>query len=437
MDESAATSANTFDSAGDGGCGMAQRVVLPLDLVRRDLPASEDRRVLRRCLALAGTVLVHTAILGFLIELRVGRPPPQPEGVRVTLLFEPAPLRPSAEVSSPPTPAVDITPPIAASPPAPPMPQAAEAPAPAARVAANPAAAAPTEPSQALKAPAPPSAPPPQAPAPAASMPSVSGRATMTAPQTREIVPPSPYLPYTPAQRGALDKSFFVGRDNYSLEVAQQAINRGARSKPAAPLTAAQREKLQKDFHTGVNDNGGAPAREKEVNVAAAASKHAPALTAREWGKLSQIYRVGQSSLADKVAAEAIHQSALSVHIALADRQKELEAIYHPGSWSRSTIGPASGGRTEARLLEQKDPELPADLTDRAFSFAVAARLGVGVDGAVAEVVLAEPTPEPYLNQALVVALQRWRFYPAVDAGKPVASTVEILHHLRSRRRHR
>jgi hypothetical protein len=25
-----------------------------------------------------------------------------------------------------------------------------------------------------------------------------------------------------------------------------------------------------------------------------------------------------------------------------------------------------------------------------------------------------------------VVALQKWRFYPAVDAGKPVASTVEI-----------
>ena len=74
----------------------------------------------------------------------------------------------------------------------------------------------------------------------------------------------------------------------------------------------------------------------------------------------------------------------------------------------------------------QKEPELPADLTDRAFSFAVAARLSVGVDGSVTEVVLAEPTPEPYLNQALIVALQKWRYYPAVDAGKPVASTVEI-----------
>jgi TonB family protein len=258
-------------------------------------------------------------------------------------------------------------------------------------------------------------------------MPSVSGRATMTAPQTREIVPPSPYLPYTPAQREALDKSFFVGRDDYSLEVAQQAIHRSARSKPATPLTAAHREKLQKEFHTGVNDNGGAPAREKEVNVAAAASKHAPALTAREWDKLSQIYRVGQSSLADKVASEAIHQSALSVHIALADQQKALEAMYHPGTGtgSRSNVGVVPS-RTEARLLEQKDPELPADLSDRAFSFDVAARLSVGVDGSVAAVVLAGPTPEPYLNQALIAALQKWRFYPAVEGGKPVISTVEI-----------
>jgi hypothetical protein len=399
---------------------MAPKFLLPLDLIRYAPLLSEDRRVLRRWLAVAAALLLHAGLIAALIQLRVGGPPLEPEAIRVTVVFEPAQSPPVADMPSPRTPAIKSPPALAARPPtpAPSVPQAKAAEAPAARAAPSPSAApAPTEPSQALKAPAPPT----QAPAH-----SVAGRATMTAPETREIVPPSPYLPYTPAQRGALDKSFFVGRDNYSLEVAQQAINRSARSKPAAPLTAAQREKLQKDFHTGVNDNGGAPAREKEVNVAAAASKHAPALTAREWGKLSQIYRVGQSSLADKVAAEAIHQSALSVHIALADRQKELEAIYHPGSWSRSTIGPASGGRTEARLLEQKDPELPADLTDRAFSFAVAARLGVGVDGAVAEVVLAEPTPEPYLNQALVVALQRWRFYPAVDAGKPVASTVEI-----------
>lgn len=246
----------------------------------------------------------------------------------------------------------------------------------------------------------------------------------MTAPQTKEIVPPSPYLPYTQAQREALDKSFFVGRDNYSLEVAQDAINRSARSKPVAPLPPAEREKWQREFSAGEGQDG-AGKHEKVVREAAA-SNHAPALTAQEWDKLGQIYRVGQSSLADKVASEAIHQSALSVHIALADQQKALEAMYHPGSWSRSNVGPVPASRTEARLLTQAEPELPADLSDRAFSFDVAARLSIAADGSVAAVTLATPTPEPYLNQALIAALQKWRFYPAVDAGKPVASTVEI-----------
>jgi TonB family protein len=400
---------------------MAPKFLLPLDLIRYAPLLSEDRRVLRRWLAVAAALLLHAGLIAALIQLRVGGPPLEPEAIRVTVVFEPAQSPPVADMPSPRTPAIKSPPALAARPPtpAPSVPQAKAAEAPAARAAPSPPAApAPTEPSQALKAPAPPT----QAPAH-----SVAGRATMTAPETREIVPPSPYLPYTPAQREALDKSFFVGRDDYSLEVAQQAIHRSARSKPATPLTAAHREKLQKEFHTGVNDNGGAPAREKEVNVAAAASKHAPALTAREWDKLSQIYRVGQSSLADKVAYEAIHQSALSVHIALADQQKALEAMYHPGTGtgSRSNVGVVPS-RTEARLLEQKDPELPADLSDRAFSFDVAARLSVGVDGSVAAVVLAGPTPEPYLNQALIAALQKWRFYPAVEGGKPVISTVEI-----------
>jgi TonB family protein len=247
----------------------------------------------------------------------------------------------------------------------------------------------------------------------------------MTAPQTTEIVPPSPYLPYTPAQRQALDTSFFVGRDNYSIETAQEAINRSAVSKRVARMAPAERERLQKELHTGENDAAGGVGKEKVIREAAA-SERAPSLTAEEWDKLSQMYRVGHSSVADKVAAEAIHQSALSLRIALADQKKALEAMYNMGGTVRSNIGPVPGRRTEARLLEQKEPELPADLTDRAFSFDVAARLNVGVDGSVAEVVLAAPTPEPYLNQALVVALQKWRFYPAVDAGKPVASTVEI-----------
>jgi TonB family protein len=247
----------------------------------------------------------------------------------------------------------------------------------------------------------------------------------MSAPQTTEIEPPSPYLPYTPAQREALDKSFFVGNAHYGTEVANEAINRSAVSKPSPPLSPAEREKLQKELHTGENDAAGGAGKEKVIREAAMSKRIAP-LTAEEWKKLDGIYLVGSPHRGTDEAAKAIQAGALSLHIALADQQKALEAMYNVGRLARSNVGPVSYGRTEARLLAQAEPELPADLTDRAFSFAVVARLTVGVDGSVAEVVLSEPTPEPYLNQALVVALQKWRYYPAVDAGKPVASTVEI-----------
>lgn len=246
----------------------------------------------------------------------------------------------------------------------------------------------------------------------------------MTAPRSAEIAPPSPYLPYTPAQREALDKSFFVGEPIYGTATALDAINRSVVSKRAAPLTQAAREKLQKELHTGENDAGGAPGKEKLIRDAALAKRAAP-LTAEEWNALSAMYHTGRALHQEEVANASIQHSALSLRIATADQQKALDAIYHPGSWSRGNVGLPSN-RSEARLLVQSEPELPAELSDHAFSFDVTAHLNVAIDGSVAQVVLAQPTPEPYLNQALVAALQRWRYYPAVDAGKPVASTVEV-----------
>ena len=42
------------------------------------------------------------------------------------------------------------------------------------------------------------------------------------------------------------------------------------------------------------------------------------------------------------------------------------------------------------------------------------------------EVELIEPTPDPDLNHALLDSLRRWRFFPATQGGRPVASTIEI-----------
>jgi TonB family protein len=416
--------------AHDCGCGMTPRFVLPPDFVRRDLRVSEDRRGVRRCLALAGAILVHAAVLGLLIELRVGGPPAEPEGIPVTLVFERAqmPLPPSSDVPTPSTQAVEkrrapAGPSALASPAA--DATVAQAPALAALPAPSPSEnAAPARPPTVPKTATAPADPPAQKPAPAAPVPSVAGSATMTAPRSAEIAPPSPYLPYTPAQREALDKSLFVGDDNYGRATANEAIKRSVVSKHAPPLTTAQRETLQTELHTGENDAGGAPGKEKVIRDAALSKRAAP-LTAEQWNSLATIYHPGRALHQEAIANASIQHSALSLRIATADQQKALDAIYHPGSWSRS-VGTVPSGHSEARLLVQSEPELPAELSDRAFSFDVTARLDVGIDGAVTSVILAQPTPEPYFNQALVVALQKWHYYPAVDSGKPVASTVEV-----------
>jgi len=53
------------------------------------------------------------------------------------------------------------------------------------------------------------------------------------------------------------------------------------------------------------------------------------------------------------------------------------------------------------------------------------ARFAVAADGS-AEVELIEPTSEPLLNRLLLAALKRWRFFPALEQGKPVPSTLEL-----------
>ena len=39
---------------------------------------------------------------------------------------------------------------------------------------------------------------------------------------------------------------------------------------------------------------------------------------------------------------------------------------------------------------------------------------------------LVTPTSDPELNRVLLETLKRWRFFPALQEGKPVASTVDI-----------
>ena len=83
------------------------------------------------------------------------------------------------------------------------------------------------------------------------------------------------------------------------------------------------------------------------------------------------------------------------------------------------------GGVSGARAIFQPMPELPAELRRHNVEWVAVARFKVAADGS-AEVELVEPTSEPSLNRLLVATLKRWRFFPALDNGRPVASSLEL-----------
>jgi protein TonB len=92
----------------------------------------------------------------------------------------------------------------------------------------------------------------------------------------------------------------------------------------------------------------------------------------------------------------------------------------------RGPQGPPSGTDTmSARAIYKPMPEIPDLLRHRTVDLVAVARFRVTVDGS-AHVELTQPTSDPDLNRALLETLKRWRFFPAMQAGKPILSTIDI-----------
>ena len=92
----------------------------------------------------------------------------------------------------------------------------------------------------------------------------------------------------------------------------------------------------------------------------------------------------------------------------------------------RGPQGPPSGTDTmSARAIYKPMPEIPESLRHRTVDVVAVARFRVTADGN-AQVELTEPTSNPDLNRALLETLKRWRFFPAMQAGKPIVSTIDI-----------
>jgi len=95
----------------------------------------------------------------------------------------------------------------------------------------------------------------------------------------------------------------------------------------------------------------------------------------------------------------------------------------HEGKGSNRGNMYASSG---ARAIIRPMPQIPDDLREGAFNSAALARFHIAVDGSTT-VELAKPTPNPRINRILLDSLTKWRFIPAIENGKPVASTEDII----------
>ena len=90
------------------------------------------------------------------------------------------------------------------------------------------------------------------------------------------------------------------------------------------------------------------------------------------------------------------------------------------------TPGKVRGLCVKARQPDPADPAVPPVAAVCVYPDLVAvARFRVTVDGS-AQVELTQPTGDPDLNRALVETLKRWRFFPAMQSGKPILSTIDI-----------
>lgn len=109
-------------------------------------------------------------------------------------------------------------------------------------------------------------------------------------------------------------------------------------------------------------------------------------------------------------------------------KQQNAPVAAAPGSPSVPAPVPksaAAGITMGARALYKPMPEIPEALRHRRLSVVALARFHVAADGS-ATVTLLQATPDPGLNAGLMAALQKWRFFPAMDNGRAVASTIDI-----------
>ena len=105
--------------------------------------------------------------------------------------------------------------------------------------------------------------------------------------------------------------------------------------------------------------------------------------------------------------------------------QEQLPAPPPPVSAPAARSSPADTGNMGAQAIDRPLPKIPDDLREQAFTVTAVARFHIAADG-TATVDLATPTPNPRLNLLLLDALRKWKFFPALKDGRPVASVQDV-----------
>ena len=81
--------------------------------------------------------------------------------------------------------------------------------------------------------------------------------------------------------------------------------------------------------------------------------------------------------------------------------------------------------RSAARLITPAVLKIPSDITE-AMTWSPIAHFHIDARGIVTDVELTNPTPNPQLNRSILEQLRAYRFFPALDEGKPTPSTIDV-----------
>lgn len=200
---------------------------------------------------------------------------------------------------------------------------------------------------------------------------------------------PPPRLP----EQTALDMKMVL------LTAPQVVISNDAQASVAPPAQAM----LHKPEHVRLTQKLSAQAKEIPLRRAKINSLQPPQETHPE-----------PVNYAPSTLPETLSASANGVH---------TSAAANTGSTAPSAMKGSS-----ARIIAQPLPELPDDLREAAYRADALARFSVHVDGSV-DVELLKATPYPRLNQMLLEALRKWRFFPAIEGGHPVESQQDVRVH--------